>query len=245
MKAEHRKELQTNALADRLGRFVKGLGSKPSSGGLAIAVIVLVAVAIFFAWRYFGSVSRHARSEMWVALDKITGEELAVNKKGFHQFAGGDDDYQKIIAKLEKISKDNAGTKASLMARFQIAQINLIQRGINMLTQPGTAATALKNLDQAEQDYEKLAKECRGDAAWEPQALLALAKIAKTRAVKDLKHLDTALELYQQLADKYGNTAAGMEAAREVKDLKDKDKKAAIADIYKEMGKDLRVYNPG
>ena len=50
MKAEHRKELQTNALADHLGRFIQNLKSKPSAatvyvaGGVVLVVVIILGV---------------------------------------------------------------------------------------------------------------------------------------------------------------------------------------------------------
>ena len=45
MKAEHRRELNTNALADRMGRLVQGM-KQPSQGG-SVVLWVIGAVAIF------------------------------------------------------------------------------------------------------------------------------------------------------------------------------------------------------
>jgi tetratricopeptide (TPR) repeat protein len=232
MKAEHRKELQTNALADRIGRFFKGLRSTASSNGIAILVVVLVVVILFGVYRYFSWSASRARSEVWVKLDRATTEELA-----------GKTDQS--MEQLEKVVKNNPGSKAALMARFQIAQINLMNRGINLLPQPGRSAEALKNLDRAEEEYEKLVKECKDDATWEPKALLALAKIAKTRAVKDVKNLDRALELYKKLGDKYGDTAAGQEAAAEIKALQNAESRAALEKFYTSLGRDFGVGHAG
>ena len=71
MKAEHRKELQTNALADFLGRIIvgfrEGFNIRPSQkvmlvlGGIAVALAVVIGI-----WMYRGSVSRgRLRSENW------------------------------------------------------------------------------------------------------------------------------------------------------------------------------------
>jgi hypothetical protein len=245
MKAEHRKELQTNALADRLGRFFKGFKTGSSSGGLAILVIVVLVAIIVLAFFYFNRTTKRARSEMWLGLDKITTEELSSKNKGFHASASDDEDLKKTIEKLERIATDNPDTKASLVARFRIAQINLVNRGINLLPQYGKAEAALKSLDRAEEDYEKLVKECKNDVTWEPQARLALAKIAETRAVKDLENLDKAQALYEQLAEQFGDTASGQEAAERVQALKDSKKRAEIKALYKYVGEMLRVDRPG
>ena len=52
MKAEHRKELQTNALADRMGRFFQRMKARPrkKSVFLWFVVILVVVVAGGYLW---------------------------------------------------------------------------------------------------------------------------------------------------------------------------------------------------
>ena len=54
MKAEHRKELQTNTLADMLGRTVRnvrGGGTGLSWTKVLIVAVVVVGVLMFFWWK--------------------------------------------------------------------------------------------------------------------------------------------------------------------------------------------------
>ena len=64
MKAEHRKELQTNALADRLGRLLQGVQSKPSSGVVLFGGLIVLAVAILLGWRYYYTARARSRSAL-------------------------------------------------------------------------------------------------------------------------------------------------------------------------------------
>jgi tetratricopeptide (TPR) repeat protein len=223
MKAEHRKELQTNALADRMGRLLQGVKSRSSSSALVAGVLVGV-------WLLFSRASRRSQSELWVNLDKITNEEMT-GKTGIK------DDYKAILDRLEKIIRENPGTKAALVARFQVAQINLLNRGMSPLVKAALVSAvieddALKSLDRAEEEFKKLYTENSSDPVWAPQALLGIAKVAETRAADDAGNLEKALELYKELAEKYAKkdheTAAGMEARDRVKaiekQLKEKDK---------------------
>src|SRR5262249_47978353 len=109
MKAEHRKELHTNALADRMGKLLKGMRSRTQSTSLMVWVIILLAVGTLGAWWYFSTSARRARSALWVGLDD-TGE------------ARSDDRY---LENLEQFAKANPGTVPARVARFQIARTNL------------------------------------------------------------------------------------------------------------------------
>ena len=75
MKAEHRKELETNALAQQLTKAYEGLKQGPSRttwfyiGG---AVIVVLGIILF---RYFMAESDRNAAERWVMLDEVVFPE--------------------------------------------------------------------------------------------------------------------------------------------------------------------------
>src|ERR1700722_15661242 len=75
MKAEHRKELETNVLAQQLGKAYEGLKQGPSRStvlwvGGAVAVVLIV-----FLFRYFMSSSEATASERWTKLDEVAFPE--------------------------------------------------------------------------------------------------------------------------------------------------------------------------
>ena len=55
MKAEHRRELEKNALADSLNRALEGLKKGPSRGTIIFCSVVALIVILFFGYRYFAS----------------------------------------------------------------------------------------------------------------------------------------------------------------------------------------------
>ena len=67
MKAEHRKELQTNVLADRLGKAIQGIKEGPSRGTMLFVGVVALAGLLIFVWWYFWSTSQAAESARWAA----------------------------------------------------------------------------------------------------------------------------------------------------------------------------------
>src|SRR5438309_3502811 len=107
MKAEHRHQLQTNALADRMGRLLKGVRSAPKSTSTLIWVFVLLAFATFAVWQYAASTTLSERSALWASVDEAT-----------HDPAGG-------AGRLQTIETRNPGTLPARTARFALARSNL------------------------------------------------------------------------------------------------------------------------
>src|SRR5437899_1174883 len=85
MKAEHRKELQTNTLADHIGRWIQGLRhgmkAKPAPSTLVVMIFVFLALVVFVGWRYYSSSQQRKRSHLWLELDEARSladvEEIA------------------------------------------------------------------------------------------------------------------------------------------------------------------------
>jgi tetratricopeptide (TPR) repeat protein len=232
MKAEHRKELQTNALADRIGRFIQGMKTRTQANSIMIWVVVLVVAALIGVWWLISRANKNSRSQMWVNLDTISTPSRDMPLDVNHN------PYKKTVEDLEEIVEKYPGTKAALIARFDLARINLRNRGLDLLAD--NTKEALANLDKARREYTKLAEEYKDDPQWAARAKLGLAQIAETRAVEDLKNLDKAAKLYEEVANDYGDTAAGMEARERAKDFKDKTKREAIERFYKDLKDDPR-----
>ncbi len=94
MKAEHRKELHTNVLADRLGKFYEGLKTGPQSTSNAVWVVVGLLVLVAAAWWYF-----HRSAPLpWTELQNASEQKLA------------------------DLAKDHRGTPLARAARFQEAR---------------------------------------------------------------------------------------------------------------------------
>ncbi len=109
MKAEHRKELQTNSLADHLGRWIQGLRhglkSKPTPSTFVIIVFVFLALVVFVGWRYYSSSQQRERSQLWLELDQARSP-----------------------ADVEEIADKHAKTTPGQVAQFERARV-LLQKG--------------------------------------------------------------------------------------------------------------------
>ena len=137
MKAEHRKELETNILADKMGKIISASKSGPSRGMLFYAVIgVILAGAIFLAYR-------------WVVYGATkTGQS-------WYKFEDGS---AQLITDLAGSTANDNPTKA---ARLQVAYESLWLYGMKFLG--SRPKEAMQQIQRAEGIYRKIADDCKGD----------------------------------------------------------------------------------
>jgi len=208
MKAEHRKELQTNALADSLGRIVQGfkggVKSRPTNRTLAIWGAVLLAVGLFFGWRYYSKSSDQKLSSAWLKVDEA---------------ASVDD--------LLKIAEAEGSPQPTRIARFKLARVYM-RRGLADFCKPESRENALNDLKEAEKLYDKLAEESKEMPILVQEALLGVGK-----ARESLNDLDGAREAYGKLAKNYPDSVNGKAAAARLETL-DKDGKK-ISELNKKL----------
>jgi hypothetical protein len=212
MKAEHRKELQTNALADYLGRIIvgfrEGFKFKPShTMTIVLVAVVAVVVVLVVVWWYRGSVNRE-RSADWIRLDDVSS-----------------------VKELERLAGKSSDDAPTRIARFQLARVYMRRGMENFCSTSGDGRKdALENLSQAARLYGDLAKESKDNPVLVQEALLGVGK-----AKEALNELDDALTAYEDLAKRYPNTVNGKEAAQRVQILT--DNKNQVDAFYKELDK--------
>lgn len=160
MKAEHRKELETNLLADRMGRIVHNVRSGQRSTATIAWVIGVLAVVVVVIW-LFARNSGGSHSAAWAALDENTNPDA-----------------------LRKIAADNPGTMVARAARFQRARV-LLQAGLanlcpNMINSPVNQTEqrnhAVADVEEARNLFEGLAAEVKDDPVLGPEANLGAGK---------------------------------------------------------------------
>lgn len=202
MKAEQRKELETNTLADRMGQAMQKAKAAPRRAVLLYGTIGAVClVAVFLFYRYLDS-TRLESSEGW---------------RDFH-------DGQKGLLEMVATKENNAGKAA----RLQIAWFIYWEQGIKLLGQSQDAGT--KNLEAAVIEYKEIQKLCVDDAIFEPQAMLGQAVCEESLTIKDASYLDKAKRSYEELHKKYEKSAEG-KFAKERLDAIGK-KGSTVADTY-------------
>jgi hypothetical protein len=190
MKAEHRKELKTNALAETLGQAMQGLKEGPSRNTLFVLFVAVVIGALIAAWFYWSSSSQAANSAQWLKWDSLAGP------RQLEHYAD---------------ESDLQGSMQARIARFQIARLNLVD-GLQKLG--SNRAEAYKNLHKAADLYEKLATESSDTPVLQQEALMSAAK-----AYESLGELVKAKSYYQNLAQTFPSSVQGQSAQKQLERL--------------------------
>lgn len=216
MKAEHRKELQTNTLADNLGKFVERAKHGPSRNTVIVLTLLVLAVGLFFTWRYFARRSEVASAQRWVDWHQLsTGDrmpeiyrELAAKEEMLPQRQRRE---QAQLMLLESFAAEHKGTVQGQVARFQEARLALAQ-GLSGLGAEATRDRSLELIKKAEGLYSELIKET-GDTPLLHQEAVLNAAIA----LETLGSLDRSKELYEQLVREHPRSTGGKLAAEALK----------------------------
>jgi hypothetical protein len=215
MKAEHRRELQTNALADHMGRLLEGVRHKPTSSSTILWIIGGLAMLIAGVW-YFTS-NGNNWSSAWVKLDG-----------------------QSSLKALEDVAKENPGTMPGRTARFQRARLEL-EQGFRSLY-GSDRGQAIKSVESARQLYRELAPECRATPILAQEALMGEAKaeealigVPQEIGTGTRGDFDRAVQLYRQVAKDFPDTYLGKAAAERASELE--SNRAAVVKFYDELNK--------
>jgi len=235
MKAEHRKELQTNALAEGMGRMIRGIRQKPKGRSVLIWVVVLAVAAgvIFWVWR--SGNTRQKSSEQWSNLDIGTSPDhlLVV---GFRP-----PDYKEVVA-----------TRQGEAARFQVAWFMLYESGIRSLADRGNGnpfalLQGKDSLLQAKTLYSDLTKEVGEDPIWGPEALYNFAVAEECLAVDPsvtVLQLDAAATAFGEVTKKFPESARGKDAAKRADALKkDSPQRTEIERYYSQYAPFYKLQN--
>ncbi|MCX7702415.1 MAG: hypothetical protein N2039_16200, partial [Gemmataceae bacterium] len=204
MKAEQRKKLERNELADRLSRWWQGSDGGKSSSVLWLSVGVAVLVLILIvAWRYYREVAAKNRAAAWKQL------ELAAS-----------------ASDLEAIIEAHRGTAVARMAKAQLARL-LLNEGLNQLGSDLQRSKAIENVERARDLYRELAEDARDDDLIRREALLAAGKAEESlvgvpgSGGATRGSLDTALEWYEKAASQFPDSPEGRAAAERAKAIRE------------------------
>jgi alpha-L-fucosidase len=174
MKAEHRKELQTNVLASSLNRFLQGFKEKPDNKALLLGGFVLLAAVLVVVWWFVRQEWDKSRSALWTE----------VNNAG-------------SLQKLDEVVDKNPGTMPGRVARFEKARYLLHQGLEDLAKKPREerAKTLEEKIAPAGQLYEKLAEETGDFPLLHQEALLGAARAREVQG-----DIDGAVKFYGELA---------------------------------------------
>lgn len=225
MKAEQRKELETNTLADKMGHVVTSMkGGSRRTVLIYAGLAALLVVAAWVGYRMYQG-SKEEASMRWVYL------------------------YDGAQPKIDALATmENEQGKA---ARFQRAWLFYWEAGVkNLGRDQAGAVSALKG---AEKEYSELMTLCKDDPVYEPQAMLGRAVAIETLAVQDRANLDRAAKAYQEILEihdkKYENYAEGKFAKSRLEYVSAKDEKGqanpkhvSLRESYQKLSQMLGVF---
>lgn len=150
MKAEERKELQTNSLARFIGRLKHNLKAGPSKRTTVIWGIVLLALAVFVGWRIASAVTAKRNSHRSLELLMAPSTDA-----------------------LDEFIDKNKGTVQAQIARLQVARQKLKEGLAGLYTRRADARDQLK---EAAADFEALAKPFKATPVLVQECLLGAGK---------------------------------------------------------------------
>jgi tetratricopeptide (TPR) repeat protein len=220
MKAEHRHELKTNALADTLGRALHGIKTGPSRHsmliGIVAVVVAVIAVTGFFIWKG----QREARSALWEKFDAT---------EGTLDNANNGDEVQAALNKFKDLADQNPRTVPGGAAQFDRARV-LLRQGLERLYS-ADRDKALADVKEARDIYAKLAAESFIKDAHPllgEEAMMAVAK-----ADESLGELEKARDGYKNVVKTYPKgvlTKAAEERAKYLDDADNRNRIKALID---------------
>lgn len=192
MKTERRHELQTNELADWLGRTIELIEANYRAVlGVLVAVVVVVGAAL-----YLRSESTSRRSEGW---DRFFQAQAS----------------QDFVGDMLSVSENYDGTSAGAWAKLIVADSQLIQ-ATDQLFQ--NRADANDKLRRALTGYQEVADSsiAERDPLLQQRAILGMA-----RSYESLNQLDKARDEYKKLTDtgRWANPIFTEQAERRLKAL--------------------------
>jgi tetratricopeptide (TPR) repeat protein len=211
MKAEHRKELQTNTLAASMSRLAQRIKTRPQRRTVLWVLLVLVIVVGLGGWWMIHRNRQRRLAVQWyetLNLDPRVLQDL-ISVKG----------------------------KPALSARFQYAWLYLWEGGIKELP---NSPEALKNIRNAQERYAQLADECKDapDLAAEAYYNMAVAQeaLAVAKFGGSEKALQEAAKLYKEVVDNYPETARARDARERLNLLESEEGRRRVAELYLFMG---------
>jgi len=177
MKTERRHQLETNALADRLGHLIERL--EPYSTPIVGVVVAIVLIVVTYL--YLSSQTKTKAAEGW---NRYLAATLSLS---------GTDP----LGQLEEVAAQYDGTPAGDWARLRMADIQL-SNAIDELFRD--RASANEQLRQAADNYRQVSEQADDDLLIK-RALLGLGQTHES-----LDELDDARHSYQELVDRFADS---------------------------------------
>ena len=228
--AEHRKDLRTNVLADRMGKFMQTVRQKPQGKTVLVwigLVVALVAVILFYFWR---QASITWDSEGWVYLNRGLVDEMIEEYKGTKQADIAR--YERAWAYLWDFRGQVPQTKQVVFGG--IASLKSFPLLDDKKRHPLETIRAIKK------ELKDLYDANESDPILGPEALYHLAVAHETLAMDDIDELKAAKKTFTELAtsEKFKDSARAVMAKKRLEEAYNTDEKFnQLREFYLELGK--------
>ncbi len=146
MKAEQRKELETNSLVRWLQELFETVKGGPSRNTWIFLGVAGAIVGIWFIWWYTSTTATQRDSELWLQVDQATS-----------------------LDDLKKVADANRGTTVGSVAEMQMARIKL-REGLGEIYRDSKKAH--EQLQEAAGTFEKVAGQFEGISLLSQEALV-------------------------------------------------------------------------
>lgn len=210
MKAEHRKQLETNVLADRMGRLMTDARKKPSGRSVLYMVLALIILGVGVGWYLIHITSLRTQSELWLKLDESSKQTID-----------------------GEILKDYRETRQGQIARLEQSWLHLWEYGIKFMPSGGKLSVQL--IQKSKADYQKLLDEVKEDPVLGAEALYNIAVAEEALAAENLKSLDAARETYKRVKEEYKDSAFAELAKQRLAVFDNADTRKELEDFYAEL----------
>jgi tetratricopeptide (TPR) repeat protein len=229
MKAEHRKELKSNALAHAVERVLEGVKAGPSRNAVIFWGLLAVVVIAILGGRYVYQRTQESRSALWMQLDEQD------------QKLSGSSDLGQVdttLKEIEEAAKENSGAPAARIMRFTRAR-TLLRLGVERLASAADHKQAVSQLEEARDLYAKLAEESSDVPELAQEALMGAAK-----AKESLGEVEDALTDYQKLARTYPSSFLGKKAQERAEYLDKPENREQVKALYATLSKMVQEKSP-
>ncbi len=215
MKAEHRKELQTNSLADMLGRTVRNVRGGAGFSWFKLGIVAVVALGIFFWYVRSKNIARQ-EAEAWAQVD-----------------------YNDDPA-LMQLLQASGNTKQGHAAHAMLVFTKVWETVHSLGSEKSRFQDTREILEAMKSHLNSLAEECKEDSVMAAECKYHFAVCTEALAgladKSDDKTLSEAKLLFKDLAEgELKLTAHGVLAKRRLAQYDDPVQFAAITSFYREL----------
>lgn len=259
MKAEERKEIETNSLAKWLNKVWTGGGTRRSL--YFYGAIILVVVLVIVGWNVWSKARAKDRAERWIrdenalklTLPESTLKALAERRdqamREGRRFNEEEEQANALRRQFEELAEDFRGTVPGFVAKIGLARFDLGPQGLDKLgtNDSEMRKRAAENIKRARDRYLETTAELKDEMvlrieAWTgaAQAEEALMGVPQSEGSSEMVgNIDKVIEYYEKARQIVGDREYGKELAKLIEEKK--AKRDEMASFYSKLEPQLRT----